>query len=135
MTTTGDLRPGLIGEVAIAVSEDLTAAAYRNEGVDVLATPVVVWLVEAASVKALETALGPGQATVGTQVDLRHIAATPVGMRVTARSRVEAVDGRRIVFHADVWDGVEKIAAAGHERFVVDLERFLARAGAKKPAE
>ena len=132
MTTSDELRPGLTGEITIPVSEDLTAAAYRNEGVDVLATPVVVWLVEAASVRALETALRSGEATVGTHIDLRHVAATPVGMTVTARSRVETVDERRIVFHAEVWDEVEKIATATHERFVVGLDRFLARAGAKK---
>lgn len=95
---------------------------------------MVVWLVESASVKAIEDALDPGQATVGTHVELRHLHPTPVGMTATARSRVVQVDGSRIVFEAEVWDELERIATATHERHLVDLERFLRKANSKMGA-
>ena len=76
-------------------------------------------------------ALGPGQGTVGFHVDIRHLAATPIGMRVTFRATLTEVDGRRLVFRVEADDEQERIGEGTHVRFVVDMERFMGRIAAK----
>jgi predicted thioesterase len=99
-----------------------------NRGVHVLATPFVVGLLEDAASAVLKPHLSPGVATVGTMVEMRHLAATPVGMRVRARATLLETDGRRYLFAVEAWDEKEKIAEGRHERFVVsDLQKFLTR--------
>ncbi len=123
------LAPGLTAEMEITVTADRTADAMGNPGVHVFATPWVITLLENVSSKALSPHLPPGGGSVGTMVDMRHLAATPVGMRVRARATVLETDGRRVLFRVEASDEVEKIAEGRHERFIVsDLRRFLDRA-------
>ncbi len=124
-----DLSPGASAEIALTVTPDHTADAMGNRGVHVFATPFVVGLLENAAGAVLNPHLPPGAGTVGTMVDVRHLAATPVGMRVRARATLLESDGRRFLFSVEAWDDTEKIAEGRHERFVVsDIQKFLDRA-------
>jgi predicted thioesterase len=126
------LAPGLTAEVQRVVTRDLTADVLGNPGVTVLATPFVLTLLENAAHAVMVPHLPPGGASVGTAVDMKHLAATPIGMTVRAKAVLLETDGRRCLFDVQAWDEVEKIAEGRHERYVVaDLGRFLARAGAK----
>jgi predicted thioesterase len=122
---------GSVGSIEIVVGTSDTAAALGNAGVDVLATPRLVGLLEEAAIKAVEAALPEGAGTVGTHLDVRHLAATPVGMRVRARATLRAVEGRRLVFDVEAHDATEKVAEGTHERFQIDRARFLARVAEK----
>ena len=129
------LEPGTIHEIATTVTPDLTADAMGNRGVHVLATPHVIGLLEHAAAGMLIPTLAPGASTVGTMVDMRHLAATPVGMAVRAKATLLESDGRRFLFQVEAWDAKEKIADGRHERFVIpDLARFLERAMKKGQA-
>ena len=126
-----DLTPGLTAEISLTVTESDTAAKWGSGLVPVLGTPSLVGLMEAAAVKALEGHLPEGQTTVGGRIDVQHLAATPVGMTVRARAELKTVEGRKLVFHIEAWDAVEKISEAVHERYVIKTEKFIARAQAK----
>ena len=130
------LAPGQAAEVRQVVTHALTADVLGNRGVTVLGTPFVVTLMENAAHAVMVPHLPPGGGTVGTAVDMRHLAATPIGMTVRARAVLRETDGRRCLFDVEAWDEVEKIAEGRHERYLVSsLERFLARAAAKtRPA-
>jgi predicted thioesterase len=126
------VEPGMTAEVEQVVTPELTADALGNRGVKVFATPYVVCLIENAAIEVLRPHLPPGAASVGTLVEMKHLAATPLGMKVRARATLLETDGRRFAFHVEVFDEVEKIAEARHERFTLpSLERFLERAMAK----
>jgi predicted thioesterase len=124
-----DLHPGATNEITWTVTPDKTADAMGNPGVRVFATPWVVALLEQTCTDALAPHLSPGASTVGTMVQMRHLAATPVGMTVRAKATLLETDGRRFLFSVDVWDAKDKIAEGRHERFLVpDLAKFLERA-------
>ena len=97
----------------------------------VYATPALVGLMEKAAVKALEGHLPAGQTTVGGRIDVRHLAATPVGMRVHARAELVEIQGRKLTFRVEAWDEVDKVGEAAHERFIVDQEKFMGQVNAK----
>ena len=123
------LVPGAVHEVARSVTPDLTADAMGNRGVRVFATPHVIGLLEKAAAGLIHPTLPPGASTVGTMIEMRHLAATPVGMTVRARATLLETDGRRFLFQVEAWDATEKIAEGRHERVVVvSLEKFLDRA-------
>lgn len=126
-----EIAPGLVGEVEIVVQPSDTADALGNAGVHVLATPRLVALLEQAAIRAVEAHLPPGAGTVGTRLDVKHLAATPVGMRVRARATLRQVDGRRLVFDVEAHDDVEKIAEGTQERFQISQARFLERVAEK----
>ena len=125
------LTPGINAEVEITVSEAETAAHVGSGSLAVYATPALVALIENAAVRALEDHLSSGQTTVGGQIGVRHLAATPVGMKVRARAELRAVEGRKLTFHIQVWDEVELIGEADHIRFLIDIEKFMGKVGAK----
>jgi fluoroacetyl-CoA thioesterase len=126
------IQVGLTAEVEEVVTDRLTAEALGNTGVKVYATPYVVCLMENAAQAAIVPHLLPGAGTVGTTVEMKHLAATPIGMRVRAKATLIETDGKRCLFQIDVFDEVEKIAEGRHERFIVpNLEKFLARAMSK----
>jgi predicted thioesterase len=128
-----DLKPGATAEVEITVTPDRTADAIGNKGVMVLATPFLIGLLENAAIAVIQQAVPPGAGTVGTMVEMRHLAATPVGMKVRAKATLLETDGRRFLFQVEAHDEAEKVAEAKHERFLVpNLEKFLARAMAKR---
>jgi predicted thioesterase len=129
------IEPGLVGVIEVVVQPADTADALGNKGVHVLATPRLVALLELAAIRAVEAHLPPGDGTVGTRIDVRHLAATPVGMRATIRATLRAIDGRRLVFDIEGHDETERIVEGTHERFQIDQARFLARiAGKGRPA-
>ncbi len=125
------LQPGLMGEAERLVTDELTAARWGSGLVPVLGTPALVGLMEQAAVAALSGHLPPDQTSVGVRIDVRHLAATPVGMTARARAALVAVDGRRLTFHIEAWDEAERIGEASHERVIVDAARFLQRVGQK----
>jgi len=127
----GELNTGLTGETGAIVTEADTADQWGSGIVPVYGTPALVGLLEGAAVQALVDHLPPGQTSVGGRIDVRHLAPTPVGMRVHARAELVEVEGRRLVFHIEAWDEAEKIGEATHERFIIDQERFVAKAEAK----
>jgi predicted thioesterase len=126
------ITEGLQAELQKVVTDADTAARYGSGLVPVFSTPALVGLMESAAVKALEGQLEAGQTTVGGRIDVRHLAATPVGMTVRAVATLESVDGRRLVFRVEAWDDVEKIGEAVHERYVIDEARFMARVAQKR---
>jgi fluoroacetyl-CoA thioesterase len=126
-----ELAPGLTAELEHAVTDADTASKWGSGLVPVFSTPALVGLMESAAVKALSGCLSPGQTTVGAHIDVRHMAATPVGMQVRARAELTDVQGRKLVFKIQAWDEFEQIGEADHERFIVDEARFIGRLQAK----
>ncbi|MBM4459756.1 MAG: hypothetical protein FJ011_18675 [Chloroflexi bacterium] len=124
---------GLTGETITQVSRELTARHLGSGAVAVFATPEMVRLMERAAVRALADHLAPGQQSVGTLVNVRHLAATPEGATVTARAELIAVDGRRLTFRVTAHDGIDTIGEGTHERALIDLARFEAKVAAKQP--
>ena len=122
-----DIAPGLTGLVEITVGEEHTAPSIGSGRVHVLATPVMINLIEAAALKAIEHLLPEGYQSLGTHLDVKHIAATPVGMKVRALAEVTAVNGRNVRFAATVKDEVDLIGEGTHERVVVNVAKFDAR--------
>ena len=100
----------------------------------VFATPMMVRAMENAALNAIRDYLEPGESAVGTTIDIRHLAATPVGHQVVAEAEVTEVDGRRIAFKVSARDDTEEIGTGTHERMVVDMARLAKRLEAKKPA-
>jgi predicted thioesterase len=119
-----DITPGLTGLVEITVGEEHTAPSIGSGRVHVLATPVMINLIEAAALKAIEHLLPEGYQSLGTHLDVRHLAATPVGMKVRAVVEVTAVNGRNVRFAATVKDEVDLIGDGVHERVVVNVAKF-----------
>jgi fluoroacetyl-CoA thioesterase len=119
---------GLGGSVTISVEEADTASAMRSGDVPVLATPRVVALAEQATFEAVAEALEPGLTTVGSEVQLTHLAPSPVGAKVTADVVLETVEGRRLVFRVSVTDAHGLVAVGRITRTVVKRDRFLERA-------
>jgi fluoroacetyl-CoA thioesterase len=125
---------GLTGESTVQVTREVSAHHMGSGAVAVFATPQMVLLMERAAVNALAPHLAPGQQSVGTMVNVRHLAATPLGATVTARAELIAVDGHRLTFRVSAHDGTETIGEGAHERALIDLARFEAKVAAKAPA-
>jgi predicted thioesterase len=126
-----ELTPGLKAETEITVSEADTAARWGSGLVPVYSTPALVGQMENTAVVALAGHLPAGQTTVGGRIDIRHLAPTPVGMKVRAVAELTGVEGRKLVFRIEAWDEVEKVGEALHERFVIDEAKFMARVQGK----
>jgi len=126
-----ELVPGLQAELSHTVTDADSAAHWGSGLVPVFSTPALVGLMESSAVAALAGHLAPGQTTVGAHIDVRHLAATPIGMQVRARAELMGVEGRRLVFKIQAWDESELIGEADHERFVVDEAKFIGRVQAK----
>jgi fluoroacetyl-CoA thioesterase len=122
------VAPGLGGSVTISVEERDTAIALRSGDVPVLGTPRIVALAEQATVDAIADALEPGFTSVGSEVQLTHLAPSPVGSKVTADVVLEVVEGRRLVFRVAVTDARGLVAVGRITRVVLKRDRFLERA-------
>jgi fluoroacetyl-CoA thioesterase len=133
-SVTAALRTGMSGSASLVVAEAHTAPHVGSGKVHVLATPVMVNLMEAAALDAAERYLPAGHQSLGTRLDVRHIAATPVGLRVTARAELVGIDGRYLTFRVEAHDERELIGDGTHTRVVVNVERFDQRAQAKAEA-
>jgi predicted thioesterase len=118
------LTPGLKGAVELVVAPEHTAPHVGSGRVPVLATPVVINLLEAAALAAVEHLLPAGQQSLGTELNVRHFAATPVGMRVWAEAELVGSEGRTLRFRVSARDEREPISEGTHERVVVTVARF-----------
>ena len=133
MSSASSLHTGLTGTAEIVVGTRDTAPHVGSGKVKVLATPVMVGLMEEAALNAVEGLLPPGHQTVGTRLDITHVAATPVGLRVTAGAELLRIDGRRLFFRVWADDESDRIGEGTHERIVVNVARFDERAQRKLP--
>jgi len=129
------VKPGTTGTAELVVGEEHTAPSIGSGRVHVLATPVMINLIEAASLKAVEHLLPPGHQSLGTRLDVKHYAATPVGMKIKATAEVVKVEGRLIYFVVRAEDEKEPIGDGTHERVVVNVERFDKRVQRKLRGE
>jgi predicted thioesterase len=126
------IEVGLKGEARRVVTPDQTAEAFGSGLVPVYATPAMVALMEKAAVVALAGRLAPGDTTVGTKLEIVHLAATPLDDEVRAEAELVAVDGRRLSFALAAWDSTRKIGEGRHERMIVARDRFLESVGRKQ---
>lgn len=127
------LQPGLSGRAELLVGEEHTAPRVGSGLVHVLATPVMINLIEAAALDAVDKHLPEGYQSLGTVLNVRHIAATPVGMKVFAAARITRIEGRTVHLAVEARDEKEVIGGGLHERVVVNVAKFAARLRAKLP--
>ncbi|MGI6621305.1 MAG: thioesterase family protein [Bacillota bacterium] len=118
---------GAKGSKTLRVTQDTLASSTGSGAVDVFSTPNLVLLMEEACVEAVKPYLEEGETTVGTMVNIRHLAATPPGLTVTANAVLTHVEGRKLVFEVTASDDVELVGQGTHERFLVDREKFTAK--------
>jgi fluoroacetyl-CoA thioesterase len=121
------ITAGLVGTERLLVGPEHTAPFVGSGRIAVLATPVMINVIEAAALNAVEHLLPPGHQSLGIHLDIGHVAATPVGLRVTAVAEVLRVDGRTITFRVEARDEIEVIGGGTHQRVVVNVARFDAR--------
>ena len=119
------------GTAALTVTDEVTAAAVGSGMLPVFATPSMIALMEKAAAESVAPQLDAGMTTVGTKLDVAHTAATPVGMTVRAESELTEIDGRRLIFTVRAFDELGEIGSGTHERFIVNAEKFLAKAEIK----
>ena len=126
-----ELPIGLKGQAETTVNEQNTAAAMGSGLLPVFATPAMLALMEKAAASSVQSFLDEGEGTVGTRLEVSHLAATPLGLAVRAESELVAVDRRKLSFTVRAWAGEELIGEGTHQRFVIDNARFLEKALAK----
>jgi len=125
------LQPGLSAEIERTVNVIETATHLGSGSLDVYATPALVALMENAAVCALEDHLPDKHTTVGGKIDVRHLATTPVGIRVRAHAELVEVQGRKLTFRIQAWDEVELIGEADHIRYLIEVEPFMTKVRTK----
>jgi predicted thioesterase len=125
------IRTGLTSEITRLVQKRHLAPEWGSGLAPVLATPALVAFCEECARLAVDARLPEGQQTVGTRIDIRHLAATPQGMEVTVRAELIGVEGRRLNFRIEAWDATERIGEADHERCIIDAARFQKRVAVK----
>lgn len=126
-----ELTKGIVGTKELTVTKDKTAAAVGSGLLDVFATPQMIALMEATASESVAPYLDEGSTSVGTLVNVSHVAATPVGMKVRCESELTEVDGRKLTFTVKAFDECGLIGEGTHERFVVFSEKFMAKTNAK----
>jgi fluoroacetyl-CoA thioesterase len=128
-----EIPDGARGAFTLEVKAEHLANRFKDATLPpVLATPVMIMVMENAALNAIKAYLEPGESAVGTRIDIRHLAATPIGMRVTGDAEVTRVDGRRLEFRVRAHDDTEEIGTGTHERMIVDVARLLQRLDAKQ---
>lgn len=126
-----EITVGMIGEVATEVEREDTAAEVGSGSLLVYATPCMVALMEGAACEAIAEAIPEGKTSVGTELTISHIAATPVGMQVRATAEVTAIEGSMVTFKVEAFDEAGKIGEGIHKRAVITTQRFLDKTYAK----
>jgi predicted thioesterase len=119
-----ELKPGIHREVQLEVGRDHVATHIGGGRVLVLSTPTMIGLMEITATEAVQPYLPEGHTTVGIHVDVRHLAATPLGMRVTIRAELRAVEGRTLTFHVVAEDEKEIVSKGTHVRAIIDVAKF-----------
>jgi predicted thioesterase len=127
MEVTANIPVGTTFTKTVTVTRDMTVAHFHDNMPEVYGTPMMIYLMEVTATEAVQPFLPQGWVTVGTQVNVSHLAATPVGFTVTARAEVLSVDGRLVTFAVEAHDGVEKIGAGKHTRAAIELAKFQSR--------
>ena len=125
------LEAGIKGRQEVMVIKENCACAQGSGLLEVFATPAMIALMEQTAWMSIASLLSEGEGTVGTKLDVSHLAATPVGMKVWCESELKEVDGRRLVFHVEAFDEKGKIGEGEHERFIIQNEKFMKKAQAK----
>jgi fluoroacetyl-CoA thioesterase len=120
-----NLKTGLAGESQVKVSEENTALKYGSGTINVFATPAMIGLMEKASIEAVEKLLPEGFATVGTKIEVKHIAATPIGMNITAKAELLEIDNKKLKFSIEAYDDADKIGEGIHYRYIINLGDFM----------
>ena len=127
-----ELKPGIKNRTEMIVTEELCANAWGSGGLQVYATPAMIALMESTAWASVEPCMPEGCSTVGTRVDISHLSASPVGSNITCESELVEVDGRRLVFKVSASDDAGPIGEGTHERFIIKVEKFMARTAAKQ---
>ena len=127
-----ELKIGIRGKAETVVTEENTAKSAGSGNLQVFGTPYMIALMEKAACEAVSPYLDEGCTTVGTQLNVAHLAATPLGDRVTAEVELVEIDRRRLCFKVTARDSVDLIGEGTHERFIIQADRFLEKANAKK---
>ena len=127
MDASKKLKPGLTHNMEFVVEEEHTASHVGSGTVRVLSTPSMILFMEITARIMMDEYLPNTHTSVGAQVNVRHLAPSPVGNTVRAEVEITSVDGNKVVLDVAVWDGEEKVGEGQHERFVIDKERFLKR--------
>ncbi|MCI5858047.1 MAG: thioesterase family protein [Agathobacter sp.] len=125
------LETGIKGKKEIVVTKEKTAKTMCSGALDVFATPAMIALMENTAFESVADKLDPGCGTVGTALNVRHVSATPVGMKVTCETELIKVDGRALTFSVKAYDETGLIGEGEHERFIIFEEKFQAKANAK----
>lgn len=125
------LKTGIEGYREMAVTQEYTAKAQKSGTLAVFATPAMIALIEETAWKSVAEELEEGCATVGTALNIRHLSATPVGMKAVCRTRLAEIDGRKLVFEVEVSDEAGKIGEGTHERFIIQSDKFQKKAEEK----
>ena len=126
------LKPGLAALQTDTVTDKNTAATLGSGGLAVYGTPAMIALMEKAAFLAVEPLLPEGWSTVGTELNVKHISATPLGFKVSARAELLSITGKALSFRIEAFDEAGKIGEAGHGRFIIESEKFLAKTQSKK---
>jgi len=126
-----NLKVGMLGEARTKVTEENTALKFGSGTVGVFATPAMIGLMEKASINCVEGYIPEGFSSVGTKIDIRHLAPTPIGMEVAAEAELVEIDGPKLKFKVQAYDGKEKIGEGMHNRYIIKLDEFLKRAEEK----
>jgi len=135
MDFTEVLKPGLTAELSETVTAKNAASGLGSGGLPVYGTPSMILLMEMTSFAVVADFLPPGWSTVGTEVNIKHLAATPLGMKVRAHAELLSVDGRALSFKVEAFDETgRKIGEGTHSRFIIDNERFMAKTATIKSA-
>ena len=126
-----ELKPGIKACKEIIVTKELCADAWGSGGLQVYATPAMIALMENTAWASVEPCMEEGRSTVGTKLDVSHLSASPVGARITCESELVEVDGRRLVFKVSASDDAGLIGEGMHKRFIINVDKFMARTEAK----
>ena len=126
-----ELKPGIKACKEIIVTKELCADAWGSGGLPVYATPAMIALMENTAWASVESCMEEGRSTVGTKLDVSHLSASPVGARITCESELIEAEGRRLVFRVKASDDAGLIGEGMHERFIINVDKFMARTEAK----
>lgn len=124
---SGIITPGIKLTLTKMVGENDTASSYGSGLLDVLSTPAMIAFMEHTAMMSVESCMDDGQGTVGTMVNIRHLKATPVGMKVTCTATLTEVDGRRLLFSVEAVDEKNRIGEGYHERFIIEKDKFMTK--------
>jgi len=133
MKATAWIPIGASASQSVVVTRELTVAHFHPDMPEVYGTPLMIYLMEVAAADAIKEYLHEGWVSVGVEVDIKHLAATPVGLTVTARAEVISVEDATVTFTVEAHDGLEKIGEGRHVRAPVHLKRFIQRVNMKSP--